>query len=446
MKQLKSGMARLGIGADLRGDSNKKRTRNRLIRAAGLAVATLGSSVGGMFVMTNAFGATISLVTNDGAGTSSFDNTTLGHWSDGLAPAPANDYIVDGGAGGPDQIRTPNTPSSNPLVFQGNSLTLGGGTDATIGIITFKGNDVSGDTITVNNLTLNSGILQSGGTSAGTANTWTLASNNLVIGAGGFAADNGNIAGRGEIIAANITGSGNLQAISNTGAGNPAATVTNSINGGTLTFTGNNSLWSGTELIEGGVLQVGIGGTAGSLGTGNVNVDNTLAFDLTSNSTYTQTFTVDPNLTGTISNISTGTVALSGVTVNGTLNLSNASTGALNFTGPIATGTSTTALGITNSSTGSISIGGAGVTGTASDLNITNGGGIITIGGVATGTEAVTVSGTGTTTIAGTGTYSGNTTVNGGTLASLAARRCRLPLSGRLPPTPFSISVPPQAP
>ncbi|MGD0769916.1 MAG: autotransporter-associated beta strand repeat-containing protein, partial [Tepidisphaeraceae bacterium] len=399
MTQLKSGTARRGIGADLRGNSNKKRARNRLIRAAGLAVATLGTSAGGLFVMTNAFGATITLVTTDTAGQESFDanatNTSgITHWSDGNVPSAANDYIVDGGSGSTlgagAQLRSPNVPlytNGTNETFAGNSLTLGGGSDSDWGIFTYKGNELSGDTITINNLTLNAGVLQCGGTSGGTANTWILASNNLVVGSGGFYVDNGAVAARGETIAANITGAGALTDILTNG-GNSG---TDSINGGTLTFTGNNSLWSGTELIKGGVLQVGSGGTAGSLGTGNVTVDNTLQFDLTSNVSYSQTFTVDASQTGTISNMSTGTVTLSGVTVNGTLALSN-TTGALNFTGPIATGSTT------------------------GTLAITNGGGAIAIGGV-TGSAAVSVSGTGTTSISGAGTYSGNTTVNGGTLA-----------------------------
>ena len=172
-------------------------------------------------------------------------------------------------------------------------------------------------------------------------------------------------------------------------------TAPNSINGGTAYLTGNNSGWSGTETITGGVLQVGTGGTAGTLGTGAITDDFNLVFDLTNGASYapyTQTISVDPSIAAgaQIGNISTGTVSFSGaVTASSTLTINN-STGGLAFTG--------------------------GVTVSTGNLTVANGGGSVAMTGV-TGVGGLVVGGTGTTTLSGTNNYSGNTTVNGGTLA-----------------------------
>ncbi len=390
MKQRNRKSANGLFGASISSLSIERR-RAKVGRAAAVTLAAASSAVFGIFTSNNgAFAEPLVTTTYvDPAGTAGFNSADK--WSNGLAPQAGDDYEVLGQG----QIRTPaytGTTIGN-LTFAGDALTLGDGTGTGVtgvsgfGVLTFKG-DVSGDTITVNNLTLNSGILQTGGTSAGTSNSWTLASNNLVIGSGGFAIDNGGgqTPPRYMIISANITGSGALQVVSNPRSG---ATASLDINGGSLVLTGSNSLWSGTELISGGTLQVGLGGSSGTLGTGAVDDDDALVFDTTTNGTYTQAFSVDASNTGLISNISTATQTLSGVTANGTLSLSN-STGGLAFTGPIATNTAT--------------------------LSITNGGGNISIGGV-TGTAAVILGGTGTTTLNGTNSYAGNTTVNGGTLA-----------------------------
>jgi autotransporter-associated beta strand protein len=385
-------------------ESNRARSRRRLARAAGTTVSAIGTLTAGLFSISAGYGATITTTGNDAIGASSFLSGTV--WSDGNAPSAANDYIVLA----TDQIRTPTTGTL--FTFAGNSLTLGDGTATGYGILTFKGQ--IGDTLTINNFTLNSGIIQTGGTSGGTANPWTLASaENITVGAGGFAVDNGATAARTVTIAANLVGSGALEVINNT---RTPATATNSINGGSLILTGSNTLWTGSVLIRGGVLQIGNGGAAGTLGTGALAVDAPLVFDVTANQTYTQAISVDTGTSGTISNISTGSIALSSVTVNGALTLSNtstaAATGAITFSGAI-TETSTNALGITNA-LGNIVIAG-GIAGGGGAITVTNGGGLVSLGAV-TGAGALTVGGTGTTRLSGASTYTGNTTVNGGSL------------------------------
>jgi fibronectin-binding autotransporter adhesin len=364
-----------------RGIAGSQRINRRLNYAAASTVAALGTMMSGLFGLSSGYGALVTTTGVDAAGAAGFN--TADNWSNGLAPAAGNAYQVLGGG----KIRTPTTGGN--LTFAGDSLTLGDGSVAGFGSLTFKGNP--GDTITIGNLTLNSGSVQSGGTAAGAVNPWTLTTtdpvnNPIIIGSGGFAVDNGGVAGRTVTFAANLSGSGALQVV--------GTTTTNTINGGTLMLTGNNVNWTGNELITGGALQVGIGGTAGTLGTGAINDDNVLAFDITSSETYAQTVTVDAANTGTISNISTGTVGFtnaSGIAVNGTLALAN-STGALTFTGPI-----------TNSGGG--------------NLTVTNGGGIVSMGGVTGTGDALIITGTGTTTLTGPNSYTGNTTINGGTLA-----------------------------
>ena len=82
----------------------------RFVFTLGLVVAVAG-------VMT-AHAETVTLVTADGYGSSSF-NSGLG-WSDGLAPASTNDYVV-----GMPQLRTPADGAS--YTFGGHSLTINPG-------------------------------------------------------------------------------------------------------------------------------------------------------------------------------------------------------------------------------------------------------------------------------------------------------------------------------
>jgi len=158
---------------------------------------------------------------------------------------------------------------------------------------------------------------------------------------------------------------------------------------GTTKLTGTNT-YSGGTTISGGTLQIGNGGTSGSL-SGDVTNNSALAFNRSNASSY------GGDLSGT------GSLTKSGA---GTLTL----TGASSHTGG------------TTISAGTLQIGDGGTTGSLSG-DITNNGALafnrsdaLTFGDDISGTGSLTKSGTGTLTLTGTSSHTGGTTISGGTL------------------------------
>ncbi len=200
---------------------------------------------------------------------------------------------------------------------------------------------------------------------------------------------------------------------------------------GTLVLTGTNSYTGGTT-ISAGTLQLGNGGTTGSV-VGNVTDNGTLAFDRSDAVTYgnvisgtgavtqlgtnTLTFTGINTYTG-ITTVSAGTLALSGsgsiasssdVIANGTFDISATTSGAsiqqLDGSGSVALGTQTLTIGSTGGSnhglfTGAISGGG----------NLTLAGGTQTLSGVNTYTGITTIS-AGTLVLSGSGSIASSSDV-----------------------------------
>ena len=160
---------------------------------------------------------------------------------------------------------------------------------------------------------------------------------------------------------------------------------------GTLTLTGNNTYTGGT-IINTGILQVGSGGTSGSLGIGNVTNLGSLVF-VRSDSVLV------PNVilgTGSVQQTGSGTTVLTG---------------------------SNTYTGTTTISSGTLQIGNAGATGSLGAGNVVVGGTLIfnrtdtaLLANDISGTGTLQQSGAGTLTLTGANTHTGGTLVNAGTL------------------------------
>ena len=167
---------------------------------------------------------------------------------------------------------------------------------------------------------------------------------------------------------------------------------------GTTTLVASNTTYSGGTLISGGTLQLGNGAqydTTGSLGTGNVTNNATLAFKR--------------NLAGeTVSNNISGTGALTmfgsaaGLTLAGRNSYSGLTTIDSGNTLQIGTGSTNGTLG-----TGSVSNAGT-LSFNRSDL--------YTVTGAISGAGALSQIGTGTTTLSGSNTYTGTTSITAGSL------------------------------
>ncbi|QCD10430.1 autotransporter outer membrane beta-barrel domain-containing protein [Enterobacter cloacae] len=204
----------------------------------------------------------------------------------------------------------------------------------------------------------------------------------------------------------NLTGTGNVTLGASTLTENTTGSVTygGAIGGtgsvttagtGTWILTGNNA-WTGGTTLSGGVLQLGAGGTSGSI-VGNVvnnaglvinrSDDVTLAGAISGSGTLTQ----NSSATGTTT--LTGTNSYTGATTvqQGTLQLGNGGT-----TGSLA-GTSAITLD----------------SGAALAFNRSN---AMTVANAITGDGRVTQVGSGTTVMSGTSAYTGGTSVAAGTL------------------------------
>ncbi|MEO6848804.1 MAG: autotransporter-associated beta strand repeat-containing protein, partial [Chthoniobacterales bacterium] len=235
-----------------------------------------------------------------------------------------------------------------------------------------------------------------------------------------------------------------------------AGTVTQAGSGTTI-FTGANT-YSGGTTISGGTLQLGSGGTSGSI-TGDVTNNASLAFNHSDDVTFAGIISGSGNVkqTGSGKTIFTAANTYSGDTTisSGTLQIgADGMTGsiagdvtnnshlifkrsdALAFAGVISgsgdvkqDGAGTTTLGGANTytggthiSAGALQIGNGGTTGSivgdvVNDTSlIFNRSNASTYAGIITGAGAVTKLGAGTTTFTGDNLYTGGTTVSAGTL------------------------------
>ncbi|MGX9144307.1 autotransporter family protein [Mesorhizobium sp. 128a] len=162
---------------------------------------------------------------------------------------------------------------------------------------------------------------------------------------------------------------------------------------GTTILTADNT-YAGVTTISDGTLQLGNGGTSGSV-SGNVTDNGTLAFNRSDAVTFAGTISGS----GAVGQIGTGTTILTA---------------------------DNTYAGVTMISAGTLQLGNGGTSGSISG-NVTDNGTLIfdrsngmTLAGAISGSGAVVQQGTGSTTLTGANTYSGGTTVSAGTLIGQA--------------------------
>jgi outer membrane autotransporter protein len=280
----------------------------------------------------------------------------------------------------------------------GGTLTIAGGT-LTLG---------TGGTATYN---LNGGVLQVGGV-------------NPIIGSGALNFGGGTlqVVGTPLTLARAISLTGGNSSIDTNGQTAALSGVISGPGGlvkagqGTLILTAANSYTGGT-LISGGILQIGNGGTTGSI-TGNVINNGILAFDRLDNIVFTGTISG----TGTIQQETAASVTLmtpsvySGAT---TVNIGTLRAGATNVLSPNSAYTvspgATLDLAGFNNVIGSLAGSGAVTLGTAT---LTSGadGTSTSYAGTITGTGGVTKIGGGTLVLTGANRYTGATSIAAGTL------------------------------
>jgi autotransporter-associated beta strand protein len=258
-------------------------------------------------------------------------------------------------SGGPNNI----AGGSSITKSGSGTLTLSGGANTYTGVTILNGgtlivgtlanggavSDIGSASSTANNIVLDGGTLQYTGSGVGINRLFT-------VGARGGTIDN---QGPGPLVFNNtgalaMTGDGSRtltltgpndfgDTIASAIVNHPAGTSLTKNGVGTWTLTGTNNYGGGT-MIANGVLQVGAGGSAGSLGSGVVSNNSVLVF----NRTGTLLVSAPIKGTGSVTNNGTGTVILAnnntytgGTIINaGTLQVGNGgSSGSLNPTAPI---------------------------------------------------------------------------------------------------------------
>ena len=264
--------------------------------------------------------------------------------------------------------------------------------------------------------TVNAGTLEGGAANAFSATSATTVNTGGTLDLGGFTQviNSVSLAG-GTLQNGTLTG-----AVTSTGgtisdlAGSASVTTT----AGTTIALGTNTYTGGTT-ITGGTLQIGNGGTSGSI-TGDVTDNGTLALDRSNSLTFAGAISG----TGAVSQIGTGTTILSAASTY---------TGATTVNAGILQGGAADVFSATSATTvntgGTLDLGGfaqainnvslAG--GTLQNGALT--GAVASTGGTISGLSgpaSVTAS-AGTTTLLGTNAYTGATTVNGGTVQGGAA-------------------------
>jgi autotransporter-associated beta strand protein len=308
------------------------------------AEATGGTNAGTVWSFTTAAPprGIVTLINGDGFGSSSYNSA--GNWSNSAVPSIANDYFTSN-----KELRSPSS-ASGTSTFGGYSLSL----DSS-GTLTTKG--ANNNILAIERFFLNGGRVR-----VGDDNNLATISGSIaqVLAASTLDADK---AGRTLVLASPLTGSGRLTIASGTGSG------------GVVRLSGVNDGFTGPWTINtGATLQVGNGGSTGSLGSGDLIHNGALTF----NRTGQLNIPGDISGNGTLTLNSALALTLDGAsTYSGTTTISN---GSLYVTGSLGNTTVTVAsaatLGGAGSFAGTVTVQGAlapGATGTSSTGHLTFG-------------------------------------------------------------------------
>jgi hypothetical protein len=309
------------------------------------AEATGGTTAGAVWGFTTASPprGIVTLNAGDGFGSSSYNSA--GNWNNSASPSLANDYFTSN-----KELRSP-AGASGTSTFGGYSLSL----DAS-GTLTTKG--ANNNILAIERLYLRGGRVR-----IGDQNNLATLSGSIaeVAAASTFDADQ---ASRTLVIASPLTGSGRLTIASGTAAG------------GVVRLSGANDGFTGPWTINtGATLQVGNGGTTGSLGSGDLTHNGALTFnrtglltipgDISGNGTLTLNSALALTLDGAstytgATTVTTGSLYVTGSLGNTTVTAASPTTlgGAGTLAGPV-TVQGTLAPGATGAnSTGHLAFGG----------------------------------------------------------------------------------------
>ena len=325
-------------------------------------------------------------------------------------------------------------PTDSALVFNRSGLAAFGGAISGVGSLTKMGsgtvalgsaNTYSGGT------TISQGVLQLGNSAAVQNSTVAINTDNgLQFSPGIGTFDLGGFSGGNHLQLAD-TANGSLALV--VGGNGASTTFSGAINGpAALTKTGNGTLllsgsdgYSGGTLISAGVLQIGSGGTTGSL-AGSITDNASLVFDRSDNPTFGGAI----GGVGSLTQAGTGILTLSGGNSFGGGTTILAGSIALNNANALQNSTVTLVAGnglLFNTNGGAIGTFNVGALAGSGNITLADGSHAVMLSaggngastmynGSLSGAGSLTQTGNGSLDLCGSNTYSGTTTIAGGGL------------------------------